>query len=316
MKNIYSTRCLERKIVTSWQAGVAWRGVAAGAVPVPSALTRTSSLCSALPPAERQVAEYVLRNPEKVPFLSVSELARVSNVSVASVSRLAEKAGYGSFQKFKIDIAQQTIAGVDDIYQAITPGDSDADVIKKVFRGNIKSLGDTLKLVGSTHLVKASKVISRAEWLLFLGIGSSGNISRDAALRFSHLGLHADACIDTYEMLVQVTQSEATSVVVGLSHSGRSRSTVEGLGIARKNGATTIAFSNYPQSPLSTVSDIFLCTAFPETEVRTAALSSRLSQMCLVDALYVLVARRMERSKCVRQLDKLVEEALRSQQKK
>lgn len=278
---------------------------------MPSALTKTRSLCSSLPPAEKQVAEYVLGHHEKVPFLSVSELARASRVSVASVSRLAKKAGYGSFQKYKIEIAQQTSADVDDIYQGIKPGDSDADVIKKVFRGNIESLKDTQQLLAGPDLIKAAELINRAERLVFLGIGSSGNIARDAALRFSHLGFRADAYIDTYEMVVQVVQAKAKAVVLGFSHSGRSRSTVEGLRIARENGATSIGFSNYPRSPLNKVSDVLFCTAFPETAVRTAALSSRLSQMCLVDALYVLVARHKKRSSNTRQLDAVMEDVLR-----
>lgn len=278
---------------------------------MPSALTKTNSLCSSLPPAERQVAEYVLKHSGDVPFLSVSELAQASNVSVASVSRLAKKAGYESFQKYKIDIAQQTVADVDDIYEAIKPADSDGDVIKKVFQGNIKSLEDTAKLLAEADLVKGVEIINRAERLMFLGIGSSGYIAHDAALRFSHLGFHADAYIDTYEMLVQVVQSKAGTVVVGLSHSGRSRSTVEGLKIARAHGAATIGLCNYPSSPLGKVSDVMFCTAFPETAVRTAALSSRLSQMCLVDALYVLVARRRKRSNGTRQLDSIMEDVLR-----
>ena len=58
--------------------------------------------------------------------------------------------------------------------------------------------------MASAQLVKASEAISRAERLVFLGIGSSGNIGRDAALRFSHLGIQANACLDTYDMLRQL----------------------------------------------------------------------------------------------------------------
>jgi len=279
------------------------------------ALVKIGSLCTSLPKAERRVADYVLKHPERVPFLTISELARAARVSVASVSRLPKKLGYTSFQEFKIDVAQEPAADVNDIYQAVRKRDSDEDVIRKVFRGNIRSLEDTAKLIPASELIKAAKTINQAERLICVGIGSSGNIARDAALRFSHLGFHADAYIDSYETLVQVLQATTRTVVIGFSHSGRSRTTVAALEIARKNGAATIGICNYPRSALSKAADIVLCTAFPESRVRAAALSSRLSQMCLTDSLYILVARHRTHRNNADKLNRLTERVLRWQEK-
>jgi DNA-binding MurR/RpiR family transcriptional regulator len=83
----------------------------------------------------------------------------------------------------------------------------------------------------------------------------------------------------------------AGDVVIGVSHSGRSSITVEGLTIARDRGALTIGISNYLRSPLRDASRYFFCTSFPETRVKVAALSSRTAQLCVLDALYLLCAR-------------------------
>ena len=74
-----------------------------------------------------------------------------------------------------------------------------------------------------------------------------------------------------------------------MSHSGRSAITVKALQFALKNRATTIAISNYLRSPLHEAGDIFLCTSFPESRVKVAVLSSRIAQMSLIAAVYLLV---------------------------
>ncbi|MFW6256346.1 MAG: MurR/RpiR family transcriptional regulator, partial [Candidatus Sumerlaeota bacterium] len=84
------------------------------------------------------------------------------------------------------------------------------------------------------------------------------------------------------------------------------------LEIAQNNGAFTIGISNYMRSPLHDVCDVFLCTSFPETHVEAAALSSHLAQMCLVDALYLLMARRMNLTQSkIENINKITEKNLR-----
>ena len=61
--------------------------------------------------------------------------------------------------------------------------------------------------------------------------------------------------------------------------------------LARENGAVTIGISNYLGSPLSKASAFFFCTSFPESRVRVTALSSRIAQLGLLDAMYLLAAR-------------------------
>lgn len=80
--------------------------------------------------------------------------------------------------------------------------------------------------------------------------------------------------------------------------------------------ARLLGCSNYLRSPLYRASKLFLCTSFPESRVKVAALSSRVAQMSLIDALYLLVARhkRISLSKTER-LDTCTEQLLRPRSK-
>ena len=254
-------------------------------------LIEVRSLQGSLGQAQKRFADYVLSNSAEIPFLSVHELAHASGVSVASISRFARAAGYKNFKEFKTQLGKDALSSFDAIYQAISPKDTDQDVIEKVFTGNIRSLEETLKLTKQRQIIRAAKTISTCSRMVFFGIGSSGYIAQDAALRFSQLDMQAEAHVDSYQMICQSLRMKKGDVALAISHSGRSAVTIQALQLAAKNKATTISISNYLKSPLHQASDIFLCTSFPESRVRVAALSSRIAQLCLIDVLYLLVAR-------------------------
>jgi DNA-binding MurR/RpiR family transcriptional regulator len=275
-------------------------------------LIRLSDINKGLTRSEKKVADYITKNPDKIPLISVLKLAERTGVSVASVSRLAKKIGYSNFQEMKVNIAQDLSSDLGEIYQSISPQDSDKEVIEKAFLGNIKSLEDTLRIIKHKELITAAKKIANCNRIVFFGIGSSGHIASDAALRFSLLDLQADAYSDPQQILLQALRLQKSDVAVALSHSGRSKITIEALQLAGKSGVKTIGISNYIDSPLHKISNIFLCTAFSENRVKVAALSSRIAQMCYVDVLYLLVARFKRKLKKADLVNKYSEKILRT----
>ena len=254
-------------------------------------LIKIKSLYDSLSETQRRLADYILQNGDAVPFLSIHELAQVTGVSVASISRFARTIGYQSFKAFKTQLGKDALSSFNGMYEAITLRDNDERIIEKVFLGNIRSLEETLRILNRGDLIHAARILSRSRRTVFLGVGSSGNIARDAALRFSQLDIQAEAYTDSYQILVQVLRVKKNEIAFCISHSGRSATTVKALELASHSGATTIGMSNYLKSPLHERSDVFLCTSFPESRVKVAALSSRIAQMCLIDALYLLGAR-------------------------
>ncbi len=262
--------------------------------------------------SEKKLAEYLCSEKKKIPFLSIYDVAKNAGVSTATVSRLVRRVGYKNFAELKIGFAKGINEPLQEIFSAINPGDADEEIVQKVFRGNVKSIEDTYSITDVEKLVKFSRAIAHSKRMLCIGIGGSGNVARDAALRLSHLDIQSEAYTDYYQILIQSLRTDSDTVVLGISHSGRSSITVEGLKIAKSKNATTCGISNYPGSPLSRVSDFFFCTSFPETGVKVAALSSRIAQLCLVDAIYLLVARYRKKLWDIKKLNNLTDKLLRS----
>jgi DNA-binding MurR/RpiR family transcriptional regulator len=280
-------------------------------VGVPGVLVKIRSQYSSFPSAERRVADYILGNAEDAPRSSVQEFARAGGVSVASVSRFVRKMGFSDFKNFKLELARETGTAALELFEQITPRDTDEEIARKVFLGTMRSMEDTLKILSLADLVAAARAISSCRRLILFGIGGSGYVAQDAALRFSYLDVQAEGCADASQILVQSMRVRPADVVIGISHSGRSSITVEGLRIARDRGGATIGLSNYPRSPLRDASRHFFCTSFPETRVKVAALSSRAAQLCVIDALYLLTARHLRSLWDVEKVNALTERMLR-----
>jgi DNA-binding MurR/RpiR family transcriptional regulator len=67
---------------------------------------------------------------------------------------------------------------------------------------------------------------------------------------------------------------------------------VEALREARERGATTVALTNFPRSPITEVADHVLTTAARETTFRSGATASRIAQLTVIDCVFIGVAQR------------------------
>ncbi len=268
--------------------------------------------------AEQKVADFILNNDKVAVSLPITEVARRSGVSVATVSRFYQNLSFDSYQHFRIRLAQDLVSPIAEIYEDIEKGDSSHDIIQKVFRKNIESLRDTQKILDTKSLLKAARAISKAKAVHLFGIGGSAVIARDARIQFLHLGISTSCYDDVYLQLLSALSLKKGEVAIGISHSGETKSTVDFLALAKRAKATTVCITNYANSPITKVADICLLTAFRESKVQAAAISSRIAQLSIVDVLYILVA--MQKSgeiiPQVRKIDEQVERYLRYSQKR
>lgn len=279
-----------------------------------SVLITLKSIYNELPEAERKVADYFIHNSETVPRESVSYIAKTVGVSVPSVTRLTRKLGFENFKDFKVEMAVNTaqISNIDEMFSQIEKGDTDEEVVDKVFLGNMKSLEETLKILDKQKMKELAKKISGSSRVLFIGEGSSGIVAEEAALRFTHIDIQAEACRDSVQMLLQSSRLKPRQVCIGISHTGRTILVEEGLKVAKSKGATTALITNYINTPMKECCDYIFHTSFVENTVKAAAISSILSQLAIVNALYLLSAKKKRDIWDCSEIDHLFERLLKS----
>jgi DNA-binding MurR/RpiR family transcriptional regulator len=241
-------------------------------------------------PAEKSVADFVLKNPEQVMQMSVSEAARDIGVGESTVIRFCRALGYKGYQEFKLRLAQDLVEPVEFIHENISFTDTTAELAQKVFQTNIKAVGDTMKAVDPAMVEVAARALADAGRIDIYGVGYSSFTALDAKLKFVRLGLIADAYGDAHLQAMAAASLKKGDVAIGISHSGSTKDVVDALAAARKAGASTIAITNFSPSPITRTSDVVLLTASPESPLGGEVLTSRIAQLCVLDVLSVALA--------------------------
>ena len=245
--------------------------------------------------AERKIANYVLSHTQDIIELSVSQLSQACGCGDATVVRFARRLGYSGYQSMKIGIAGR-MGSVSTISEEITKNDSCFEIFQKCSREIISSLEETAAVIDPKSLERAARMIMSAERIVFFGLGNSASIAIDAAHKLLRLGKDAQACNDNHLQAIIASHLDHKSVAVGISHSGSSKDIVEALELSKIGGAGTVSITNYAESPIVKVSDVALFTKSRETKRSLLALSSRMAQLAIVDAIYNYIIVNSEKS--------------------
>jgi len=253
-----------------------------------NSLTRIRSRYPALAASETRVADWIMQQPEKIMHLSMAQVAQACGVSDTTVLRFCRNAGFQGYTDLKLSIARDLTSPTQVIHDDIEDGDPPAAVARKVFLSNIQALYDTLEVLDEDALSQAISLLNQANRILIIGVGTSGPIVQSMYNMFMRLGLNCKAQTDSYLQLMEVALLGPGDVVVGVSQSGTSMDPVLTLKQAKANGAATICITGNAQSPITQYADVTLLSV--AREARIEAIASRLAQMSIADALYVIVA--------------------------
>lgn len=241
-----------------------------------------------LSPSQKEIADYVINNPDKVIFLSIGELAEVCGTSEPTIMRFLRKLGCRSYQHFKVSIAQEVSAGeTNAIYEEIKNDDTIEQIKQKIISLTVTSIQDINKLVDEKTLQCVVNLITQAERIFFLGIGGSGIIAKDAFHKFLRLGLNVDYSCDSHIMSIYTSSSTSADLIMAFSHSGESSEVIDAVRIGKENKAKTVVFTGYHNSTLAKLADVILMSSTNETMYRSQSMVSRLIQLVVIDILYV-----------------------------
>lgn len=233
--------------------------------------------------SEKKVADFLSSKPFAVPSMTISQLAETCDVSEATIVRFTKRIGLGGYQQLRIAFAQ--VSG-SPINECIADTDSPFDIYSKICNDIYCSLEKTRGALDAEQMQKACDLIVAADDILVFGLGNSAAIAQDASHKLFRLGLNAHFFTDNHMQAIAASHTSEKSLLIGISHSGRTRDIVEAIELGKQNGAKAIAITNFEKSPISKVCDAVLYTASDETNYRILGLSSRHAQMAIVDSIY------------------------------
>ncbi|WP_405147451.1 MurR/RpiR family transcriptional regulator [Sphaerisporangium sp. NBC_01403] len=258
-------------------------------------VARVRAVLPSLTPSAQIIARLILDDPATVARSTITELSAASATSEATIVRTARVLGFSGYAQLRLALAAAaaTRQGPDRLVPGdLAPDDPLSDVIAKVTRAEAEALEDTAAQLSPERLGEVVDAITGARRVDVYGVAASGLVAADMSQKLLRIGLSAHAFTDAHLALTSAVLLRPGDVAVGVSCTGETPDVLEPMRRAQRAGATTVAITNNPRSALAEVSAHVLISAGRETAFRPGALASRISQLLIVDYVFVGVAQR------------------------
>ena len=260
-------------------------------------IVHISGLLPSLSPAEQRVARLVVADPADAARRTITDLATAAETSEATVIRFCRSVGMEGYPQLRIRLAAEAARRVEPpdarvVGGDIPPGADLAQIIATISFNDARAVEETAEQLDPAICEQVVDAINSAGRVDIYGAAASGFVASDFQQKLHRIGRTAFAWPDVHLALTSAALLGKGDVAMGISHSGTTSDVVEVLQQARMRGATTVALTNFPRSPITEVADFVLTTAARETTYRSGAMASRLAQLTVVDCLFVGVAAR------------------------
>lgn len=236
--------------------------------------------------SEKSIADFMTAQPLSASKMSIQEVSAATATSVATLSRFAKHIGYQSYQELKFSLAQVE-KKQEILFETLTPDDSVLTVSQKVFSANIHSLEATKNFLKEKELNQALHFLTISEKTDFFGLGGSSIVAVDAFHKFLRTPLNCDYQSDFHMQLMAATKLTKKDCAVVISHTGNNQDTLRIVDILRSNEVPIIVITSHAGSELARLATVSFISISEETSYRSEALSSVLSQLSIIDSLYV-----------------------------
>ncbi len=257
-------------------------------------LARIRSQYNTFTKAEKKVADFILADPRRMLYLSITDLADACGVGDTSVFRFCRDLLLKGYQEFKMAVAQCMAA--DD--EAPPPVDPDADndsllnIVHRMLGTNVAALKETAGFIQEPQVGQAVDWMLAASRIYFFGVGASMITALSGCNRFMRITPKVSITIDAHLQAMAATLMEPQDLAVVISYSGSTRDSVELARIAAGRGARVICITRFIKSPLTGHAHLTLLCGANEGPYQGGSLSAMLAQMFLLDVLYMAYYRR------------------------
>lgn len=185
------------------------------------------------------IYKFISYNGEKIPYMTIRELADALHVSTSTILRFCNKLNCNGYKEFKEQF-KRYINKIEEI-----PPKSDLTEILDYFKkANTNSFEQKIE--------QGAAFIRKAETVIFIGSGSSGALAKYAARYFSNLGKFSIGLEDT---LYPITKDMKTTVIIALSVSGETKGVIDLINQFKINKCNILSITNMPNSTISQMSD-------------------------------------------------------------
>lgn len=247
---------------------------------------------------ESKIATYVLKHQKEVSQMTISELAKKSKSSTATVMRFCTLLGYKGYRDFIKSFYHDVFSNIDETENIYEIDNKDLSkltlrqTIDLVIRLNIEALTSTLKIIDEHCVERAVTAIDKADHVCIYALSGSIVIAEDALFKFERLGINCQLFDKSHSQILSAAILKPTDVAILISYSGETKEIINIAEIANSQGANTIAITKYGENPLNKVCNVNIQHSSLGKGLRSFSTRSRVVQQNIIDILFMALAQR------------------------
>ena len=238
---------------------------------------------------EKKIADYIIKNMNRVLFMSITELSESCGVADASVHRFCRTMGVKGYQEFKMKLSL-SVNPEEEALQEKTVQDWNNDslefMLDKILQGHMNALKETRMLMSMENIVKTVELMEKATNIYFFGIGDSLLTAREARNKFLRICNKVSCIDDPHMQAMTASMAGPGDVIFIISYSGATKDNVYVAKIAKKTGAKIVGITRFLKSPLTSYTDTLLVCGSNEGPLDGGSMGAKLSQLYIIDVLF------------------------------
>ncbi|MCM3728280.1 MurR/RpiR family transcriptional regulator [Neobacillus cucumis] len=219
---------------------------------------------------ETSLYNYIIQNSDKVAYMRIRELADETHVSTATILRFCRKVNCEGFSEFKVKLK-------------IHLEEKKKTIIKSPQHSLVEFFERTLKGELEEKIKNAANLVTHAENVIFIGIGSSGILAEYGARYFSSLGKFSMNIKDPHFPIH--SKLRTNSVIIALSVSGETNFTITHLHQLKQEGSKIISITNNKLSTVAKISDLNISYYVTEEFIEEANITTQVPVVYILESM-------------------------------
>ena len=244
---------------------------------------------------QRQIARYLLAHYDKAAYMTAARLGHEVSVSESTVVRFVIELGYAGYPEFQRALQELIRSKLTAVQRIEITNDrlGDDDVLRRVLNSDIEKVKTTLDEIDREDFRRAVSTIVGAKEIYIIGMRSSAALANFLWYYFRlmfpsvHL-VQTTSGSEIFEQMLRIGEGDA---VIAASFPRYSKRIINAVDFAKAQGASVIALTDSPASPIAVNAD---CILTAKSDM-LSFVDSLVAPMSIINALIVAIAREKNR---------------------
>ncbi|MBU3092104.1 MurR/RpiR family transcriptional regulator [Clostridium sp. CM028] len=243
--------------------------------------------------SEKLIANYLLETKKSIISMSAKDIAYTTKTSAPTVVRFAKKIGFNSLNEMKLKLSINLDKMDQDIGFQYLDKDLGTKNIIHVIKNSVDSIMEqTVRFLKEDELDNAIELLINAKNIYVFSVGVSALVGQDLYYKLSRINKRCISHTDTHLQITSSILMEPGDVAIAISYSGETREVIKCVENAKKRKVPVIAITKASvNNKIADISDVVLRVPAVEKSLREGAISSRISQLAIIDMLFIGMVR-------------------------